>query len=227
MDMNRKTRRRTKRIVIAVISCLGILWLYTLHSMFSLPDISHLRAAPPDKTAFMDDYDGDRKIRYSWVPMKRLSRHLQHAVVIAEDDQFWNHCGFNWGAIKAAAKRNWKKKSFSYGASTITQQLARNLFLSRSKNPFRKVKELLIALKMERELSKKRILELYLNVVEWGDGIYGANAAARHYFGTSPAGLNTHQAAFLAAILPRPRYYDKHRNGPYLQNRIDSIKRRL
>jgi monofunctional biosynthetic peptidoglycan transglycosylase len=175
----------------------------------------------------MEAYKGDSDLEFKWVPLDRISPYLKQAVVIAEDDQFWVHHGFNWEAIKAAAKTNWKRKSLSFGASTITQQLARNLFLSPSKNPFRKIKELFIALKLERGLTKERILELYLNVAEWGDGIYGAEAAARHYFGTSASNLSKHQASFLAAILPRPCFYDRHRNGSFLNQRIASIERRL
>jgi len=225
--MNRRLKKNTKIVLMASICCLGLLWVYMLHTIFSLPDVSHLRSAKPDETAFMQAYDGKKKLRYKWVPLKRISRNLQNAVIIAEDDQFRKHHGFVWDAIKEAAKRNWKRKSLYYGASTITQQLARNLFLSKSKNPFRKTKELLIALKLERELPKDRILELYLNVAEWGDGIFGAQAAARHYFGTSAAYLSKHQAAFLAAILPRPVYFDRHRNGEYLNGRMASIESRL
>lgn len=220
-------KKRTRHIIIAILFSTGILWLYTIHSIFSLPDVSHLRAVAPADTAFMDAYNGERKIQYRWIPLSKISRNLQHAVVVAEDDLFWDHSGFNWNAIKSAAKTNWRRKKLALGASTITQQLARNLFLSSSKNPFRKIKELFIALRMERELPKQRILELYLNVVEWGNGIYGAEAAAKHYFGTSAANLGTYEAAFLAAILPRPCFYDEHRDGPYLQNRIASIEKRL
>jgi monofunctional biosynthetic peptidoglycan transglycosylase len=212
---------------MAVLCCAGILWIYTIHTIFSLPDVSHLRASKPGVTAYMKGYNGSKEVKYRWVPLRRISRNLQNAVVIAEDDQFWQHPGFNWKAIKAAARRNWKRRKLSYGGSTITQQLARNLFLSPSKNPFRKFKELLIALKLERALSKERILELYLNVAQFGDGIFGAEAASRHYFGTSSAYLSKHQAAFLAAILPRPCFYESHRNGSYLQNRIASIENRL
>ena len=225
--MNRRLKRNTRIILMVSICFLGILWIYMIHAIFSLPDVSHLRNTHPTETSFMEAYNGKKKLRYHWVPLKRISPHLRNAVVIAEDDQFRKHHGFVWDAIKEAAKRNWKKKSLYYGASTITQQLARNLFLSKSKNPFRKTKELLIALKLERELSKDRILELYLNVVEWGDGIFGAQAAARHYFGSSAAYLSKHQAAFLAAILPRPVYFDRHRNGEYLNGRVASIESRL
>ena len=175
----------------------------------------------------MREYDGENKLRYKWVKLKNISVHLKQAVILAEDDQFFRHNGYNWEAIKKAAEYDWKKKRFARGASTITQQLARNLYLSSAKNPLRKIKEFFIALKLERELPKERILELYLNVVEWGDGIYGAEAATRHYFSGSAAGLGKHEAAFLAAILPKPKYYDKHRGGPYLQRRISSIESRL
>ncbi len=225
--MNERLKRKTRMAILAGLCCMGIAWVYTLHALFSLPDVSHLRSVHPKSTAYMEGYDGDRPIHYRWVPLRRISRHLQQAVIIAEDDQFREHNGFDWRAIKKAAKRNWRRKRLSYGASTITQQLARNLFLSPSKTLFRKLRELFIALKLERELSKERILELYINVVEWGDGIYGAEAAARHYFGTSAAYLNKHQAAFLAAILPRPRFFELHRDGPRLQARIAAIEGRL
>ena len=227
VTMNRQLKKNTRTAIVVTICCLGILWIYTIHTIFALPDVSHLRAGKPAETAFMKDYNGKRKLRYKWVPLKRISPNLRHAVIIAEDDQFRVHHGFNWAAIKSAAKRNWKRKSLHYGASTITQQLARNLFLSPSKNPFRKLKELLIALKIERELPKDRILELYLNVAEWGDGVYGAQAAAHHYFGTSAAYLDKHQAAFLAVILPRPVYFDHQRNSEYLNGRVLAIENRL
>jgi len=174
----------------------------------------------------MED-SGRDEVFFKWVPLSGISEYLRQAVVIAEDDQFFEHPGFDWEAMKRAAKVDWRRHRFSRGASTITMQLARNLYLSPDKTLFRKFKELLITLKLERELPKERILELYLNVVEWGDGIYGAEAAAKHYFGKGAAGLTRHEAAFLAAILPRPRFYDRHRGGPQLNGRVSSIERRL
>lgn len=225
--MNDRAMQKTRMAILAGLCCVGVAWLYILHDLFSLPSVAHLRSLEPKTTAYMKAYDGKRVIRYEWVPLRRISSYLRQAVIIAEDDQFQRHNGFDWEAIKKAAQRNWKRKRFSYGASTITQQLARNLFLSPSKTLFRKMEELMIALRLERELSKERILELYLNVVEWGDGIYGAEAAARHYFGTSAASLDKRQAAFLAAILPQPRLYDTHRDGPHLKARIALIEGRL
>lgn len=223
------TRPSTKRTMamLATVLSVGIVWIYSLHNLFSLPDVSHLRAVEPQETAYMAAYDGKAPIHHRWIPLTKISPFLQKAVVVAEDEQFYEHAGFDWEAIKQAAQRNWRRREFRYGASTITQQLARNLFLSPSKNPLRKLKELLIALKLERELSKDRIIELYLNVAEWGNGIYGADAAARHYFGIPASHLSPRQSAFLAAILPRPRFYDTHRNGAHLESRIASIERRI
>lgn len=205
----------------------GLIWMATLYDMIALPYTLHLRYFNPSKTAFMDYYDGKKDLQYKWVDLNHISPYLKQAVVLAEDDRFYEHGGYDLEAIKKAAKTNLKRKRLVRGASTITQQLARNLYLSKSKNPFRKLKEFLIALKLERELPKDRILELYLNVVEWGKGVYGAQAAAQHYFHHSAAALSKSEAAFLAAILPNPIYYDRHRGGSYLSSRIDSIESRL
>lgn len=206
---------------------IGIFWMIGLYRTFATPCLFYLNYLPPYRTAFMRLYHGEKDLRYRWTPIKQVSPYLRQAVVLAEDDRFFEHNGYDWEAIKKAAEIDWKKKRFARGASTITQQLARNLYLSPAKNPLRKIKEFLIALKLERELPKERILELYLNVVEWGNGVYGAEAAARHYFGGSAASLGKHEAAFLAAILPKPRFYDRYRGGPYLQRRIASIETRL
>jgi len=179
----------------------------------------------PSETSFMR-MNGD-PANQDFAPLAKISPYLKQAVVIAEDDQFYLHEGYDWKAIKRAIKTNLKRGEFSHGASTITMQLARNLYLRPRKSILRKLKEFLITLRLERELSKDRILEIYLNVAQWGEGIYGVKAAAKHYFGKSPATLTKHDAAFLAAILPRPAYYDKHRGSPYLQERIASIERRL
>lgn len=133
-----------------------------------------------------------------------MSRNLVRAVLAGEDSRFFDHSGFDWEEIGKALEKDWNEGKFSRGASTITQQLAKNLFLSTSKNPVRKLHEALITKEMEVILSKRRILEVYLNVIEWGDGIYGAEAAARNYFNTSAAALSADQAAFLSAIIPSP-----------------------
>ncbi|MBT3181838.1 MAG: monofunctional biosynthetic peptidoglycan transglycosylase [Deltaproteobacteria bacterium] len=217
---------KNKRQLIAVlVIILGLLGFYTVSRIFSTPSVSHLRWHIPKKTAFMKDCDTE--IQRQYVPLSKISLFLKQAVILAEDDRFPQHDGIDWKAIMEAFKRNWKRKRISHGASTITMQLAKNLYLSPRRSPFRKIKEMLIALKLERELSKDRILEIYLNVAEFGCGIFGAEAAAKHYFGGSARYLDKHQAAFLAAILPRPCFYDKHRWGAFLQERIQGIEGRL
>lgn len=221
-------KKETKRAIwFSIIVTIGIFWMAGLYRTFATPCIFYLNYLPPYRTAFMREYDGEKKLRYKWVDLKNISAYLKQAIILAEDDKFYSHNGFDWEAIKKAAEYDLKKKHFARGASTITQQLAKNLYLSSTKNPLRKIKEFFIALKLERELPKDRILELYLNVAEWGDGIYGAEAASRHYFNTSAANLGKHDAAFLAAILPKPKFYDKHRGGPYLERRTNSIESRL
>lgn len=139
-----------------------------------------------------------------WVPYDRISRNLTRAVLAGEDSRFLDHAGFDWEEMRKALEEDWNRGEFKRGASTITQQLAKNLFLSTSKNPLRKLHEALITKEMEWILGKRRILEIYLNVIEWGDGIYGAEAAAHNYFNTSAAALSADQAAFLSAIIPSP-----------------------
>jgi monofunctional glycosyltransferase len=183
----------------------------------------------PSSTAFMDRYleKPDARVRHSWVPYSRISEHLKRAVVAAEDAKFLDHEGFDWEAIHKAMQKNEQRGKVVAGASTITQQLAKNLFLSGSRSWARKGQEAAITWMMERTLSKRRILELYLNVAEWGEGIFGAEAAARHHFGVTAAGLTLEQAAWLAAILPSPKRYDRGRQTPYLEGRIVTISSRM
>jgi len=141
----------------------------------------------------------------AWVPLPRISRSLIEAVLVAEDIRFFGHDGIDWEALKESVERDLKEQRFARGGSTITQQLAKNLFFSTCKSPVRKLREAIVARWLEEDLSKRRILELYLNVIEWGDGIYGCEAAARHYFDESAADLDAQQAAGLAAMIPNPR----------------------
>lgn len=206
----------------------GLLWFYAVYEAISLPDTITLRAKNPATTAFIELYKRkhkDAKVKQVFIPYEKISPYLKEAVIAAEDDEFFDHPGFSWEAIKKAAIYDWKKKKFARGASTITMQLARNLYLSPSKNPVRKLRELMIALKLERELSKQRILELYLNVVEWGKGIYGCEAAARHYFSKSVSALSMSESAYLASILPSPRRYGKQ--PPSLTPRAGKILNRI
>jgi monofunctional glycosyltransferase len=178
----------------------------------TLPDVRELRTKNPKTTALMElrnrEYEqkGIRSSgRYIWVSYDGISEHLKKAVVISEDASFFSHPGVDIKEMQEALKRDWETVSFARGGSTITMQLARNLYLSPSKNPLRKAKEIVIAWQLEHALSKRRILEIYLNVVEWGRNIYGAEAAARHYFAKSAAELDIVEAATLAALLPSPR----------------------
>ena len=179
----------------------------------------------PSSTAFMDQYleKPGARLRYQWVPYSRISEQLKRAVVAAEDAKFLDHEGFDWEAIQ----KNEQRGKVVAGASTITQQLAKNLFLSGHRSWARKGQEAAITWMMERTLSKRRILEIYLNVAEWGEGIFGAEAAARHHFGVSAAALGPEQAAWLAAILPSPKRYERGRQTPYLAGRMVTISSRM
>ena len=220
------TKKHLRYIFITTFFLVGLAWFWWLYKALALPDTTRLISHNPSSTAYIDAFKAkhkDAKIKQIWVPYNRISPYLKEAVLAGEDDQFFEHPGFSWEGIKKAAQYNWKKKKFARGASTITQQLARNLYLSPSKNPVRKLHELLIALKLERELSKQRILELYLNVVEWGYGIYGCEAAARYYYGKSAANIGPGEAAYLASILPSPRRLGKR--GP--TSRAERILNRI
>jgi monofunctional biosynthetic peptidoglycan transglycosylase len=153
------------------------------------------------------------------VPLSRISPFLVKAVIIAEDDKFWKHEGFDFEAIEKAVETNIRKKKIKFGGSTISQQLAKNLYLTPSKNPSRKLKEALITWRMERALSKRRILEIYLNVVEWGEGIFGAETAAAHYFGKPASALNADESSRLAVALPNPLKYKVTGNSRYVEKR--------
>src|ERR671914_1451682 len=167
------------------------------------------------------------KLKHHWIRYERISEHLKRAVVAAEDARFLDHEGFDWEAIQIAMQKNEKRGKVVAGASTISQQLAKNLFLSGERSWLRKGQEAMITWMMERTLSKRRILELYLNLAEWGEGVFGAEAAARHHFGLPAAALGPEQAAWLAAILPSPRRYDRGRETAYLAGRIATISTRM
>jgi monofunctional biosynthetic peptidoglycan transglycosylase len=165
------------------------------------------------------------ELRHRWVPYERISIHLKRAVITSEDARFSEHEGVDWEAIEKAYESNLKRGRPAKGGSTITQQLAKNLFLSPERSYVRKGQELVITYMIEALWDKRRILEVYLNVVEWGEGIFGAEAAARHYYGISAAQLGPEQAARLAAYLPNPKRYGRVRSGPYLDKRTASIAR--
>jgi monofunctional biosynthetic peptidoglycan transglycosylase len=161
------------------------------------------------------------------VPYGRISTQLKRAIIASEDAKFVDHEGFDWEGMQKALEKNQKKGRFVAGGSTISQQLAKNLFLSPSKSYFRKAEEAIITLMLETLWSKQRILEVYLNVIEWGNGVFGAEAAARHYYNISAAQLGRDQAARLAGMVPNPRYYDRNRNAPGLARKTGIIAGRM
>jgi len=192
------------------------------------------RTTEPTESAFMErrlevlrEKNAKAKLAHQWVAYERISANLKRAVVAAEDAKFIGHAGFDWEAISKAIERNEKKGKVVAGASTISQQLAKNLFLSGERSYLRKGQEAVITWMLETTLSKRRILELYLNFAEWGEGVFGAEAAARYHFGSNAASLGTEQAAYLAAILPSPRRYVAGRQTPYIQGRIETIRARM
>jgi monofunctional biosynthetic peptidoglycan transglycosylase len=160
---------------------------------------------------------------HTWVDYRRISTHLKRAIIIAEDAKFVDHEGFDWEGIQRAMGKNLRRGKIVAGGSTITQQLAKNLFLSGERSLLRKGQEAILTAMLEAAMDKRRIFEIYLNVAEWGENVFGAEAAARHYFGVDAAALEPGQAARLAAMLPRPRYYDRNRGSVYLENYTESI----
>ncbi|HWD22967.1 MAG TPA: monofunctional biosynthetic peptidoglycan transglycosylase [Burkholderiales bacterium] len=188
----------------------------------------------PASTAFMErrldelrEKNPAARLRQQWVPYARISNHLKRAVVAAEDARFLDHEGFDWEAIQKAIAKNERRGRIVVGASTISQQLAKNLFLSGSRSWLRKGEEALITWMLEASMSKRRILELYLNFAEWGEGVFGAEAAARYHFGVPAAALSAEQAAWLAAILPSPRRYERGRATSYIDRRVGTILARM
>jgi monofunctional biosynthetic peptidoglycan transglycosylase len=195
-----------------------------------MPDLYRLQKKNPPQTAFMEyrekqwrEKGRQVQVHQVWVPLSRISPYLVKAVLIAEDDKFWSHEGFDYEGIKRAIEKDLESGRLKFGGSTISQQLARNLYLSPAKSFWRKIREVLITWRMEQVLSKKRILELYLNVVEWGDGIFGAEAASRHYFEKPASELSPREAARLAVVLPSPRKLDPAGSQRYVESRAEVI----
>ncbi len=219
-----------KKWLLILISGLILVVTLNIGIYFFYPGVSQLKKASPKKTAFMEYREKEwenqglkKKAQVAWVPLARISPFVVKAVLIAEDDKFWEHEGFDFDAIQKAIEEDIKKKKFKIGGSTITQQLAKNLYLSPSKNPIRKIKEAILTWRIEQNLSKKRIIELYLNVAEWGDGFFGIEMAARRYYGKSAAALTAEEASRLAAVLPNPRKYNPTGSSSYVANRSRKI----
>ena len=214
-------------VLLALIAITLIQFWFAVH-------IWYWSGHDPQMTAFMArrleklrEKDPSAAIRHQWVPYQRISVHLKRAIVAAEDAKFLDHGGFDWEGIQKAYEKNLLKGKVVAGGSTISQQLAKNLFLSTQRTPWRKLQEAVITLMLEKMMSKRRILEIYLNVIEWGNGVFGAEAAARHYYGAGAASLSAWQSARLAAMIPNPRYYDDHRNARGLARRTATIAARM
>ncbi len=229
MTRARKAGRRWVRWLF-----LGPILLVLLVQLYFFLQICWWSRFNPSMTSFMDAQLSSLRannpkaaLEQKWVPYRAISANLKRAVIASEDANFAEHVGVDWLALEKAYAKNARKQRVVGGGSTITQQLAKNLFLSGSRSYLRKAQEMVIAFMLETVMSKERILEIYLNVVEFGRGVFGAEAAARHYYGVPAASLNAAQAARLAVMLPNPRFYDRHRDTNYLARRTTLIMTRM
>ena len=218
----------------AIAALAAVAFALLAYAYLTLPDVRTLRTTNPGSTAFMDLRAREARQRGQtprrvqiWVSYGSISRDLVRAVLVAEDDAFWQHDGIDYEQLQEALQADWERGRLTRGASTITQQLAKNLYLSPSRNPIRKLRELIIARRLEAELKKSRILEIYLNVIEWGDGIWGAEAAARTYFHKRAAELTASESALLAAVIINPRVLNPARPTARIVRRQQLILRRM
>ena len=245
------TRRTKKRSIVGTLfKVIGVfILLVLLYQAWLFGWVVWYAYQAPASTSVMrselsrlQENDPNRRLNYQWADYSRISNNLKRAVIAAEDANFIEHGGIDWDAVEKAYTHNRQLAEATEqalargrkpprkpvrGGSTITQQVAKNLFLSNSRNYLRKAQEVVITYMIEFVMSKERILELYLNAAEWGEGVFGAEAAARHYFKTSASNLSAYQAARLASMLPRPRFYDKNPGSAYLASRTDTLLRRM
>jgi monofunctional biosynthetic peptidoglycan transglycosylase len=221
-------RKWVLRLILAVVLVVLLIQAYFFVQIWWWVDHN------PESTSFMR-HQGDilrmknpkATLQHKWVPYNRISNNLKRAIIVSEDATFAEHEGVDWEAIQKAYEKNHKKGKVVAGGSTITQQLAKNLFLSGERSYLRKAQEFIITYMLEFLMGKERIFEIYLNVVEWGNGVFGAEAAALHYYGIPAANLSADQGAKLAVMLPKPRFYDRNRGSEYLERRTELILRRM
>jgi len=213
---------------------LGLVGFFLLWQLWLLGWVLLWGWVNPGETKFMEIRLAELRVKnpqaqlkQQWVPYERISIHLKRAIIAAEDAKFVDHEGFDWEGMQKALEKNQKKGRFVAGGSTISQQLAKNLFLTPNKSYFRKAEEAIITLMLENLWSKRRIFEVYLNVIEWGNGVFGAEAAARYYYNVAAAQLGPEQAARLAGMVPNPRYYDRNRAAPGLGRKTAIILGRM
>jgi monofunctional biosynthetic peptidoglycan transglycosylase len=231
----RRGRSIAKRILKVLVALAAVGFAYVAYLYLTLPDVRWLAGTNPTTTAFMElrvreAADAGRskfQIRHRWVPYNQISANLRRAVIVTEDAAFYDHDGIDLAELKASFEKNWEEGQLLRGGSTITQQLAKNLYLSPTRNPMRKVEELMIARRLEAALTKRRIFEIYLNMIEWGDGIFGCEAAARAYFGSPCASLSVEQAALLAGAIINPRVHSPAKPTGRLLRRQQIIIRRM
>jgi len=216
--------RVLKWLVIIVV--VYQLWIF-LHICWWVNHNPSTSAFMEDRLEVLQEDNPDAVLKHRWVDYKKISPNLKRALIAAEDAKFVDHEGFDWEGIQKAYQKNLKKGKVVAGGSTISQQLAKNLFLSTKRTPWRKAEEVMITVMLEATMSKRRIFEIYLNVIEWGNGIFGAEAAAKYYYHTSAKNLSADQAARLAAMVPNPRYYDKHRQAKGLIRKTGIIEARM
>lgn len=214
-----------------LLTLLALLLLYQLwiaaHILWWVKHNPSTSSFMADRLEVMQDKNPKAALKHTWVPYKRISGNLKRALIASEDAKFVDHEGFDWEGIQKAYEKNLKKGKIVAGGSTISQQLAKNLFLSTKRTPWRKGEEVLITVMLENLMDKERIFEIYLNVIEWGNGVFGAEAAARHYYQVSASQLSAEQSAKLAAMVPNPRYYDRHRDARGLARKTDIILSRM
>ena len=219
-----------------LLTLLLAILLFVLIQIATIPwfGIARLKDQNPEDTALMrqrieeaEDRGKSLAVRQSWVPLSRLPKHLTDAIIVAEDGTFYEHDGFDWFEVRESLEKNLKERRAARGGSTITQQLAKNLYLSTSKDPLRKGKEMVITMLLERNLTKQRILELYVNVIEWGSGIFGVDAAARRYFGKPASALTLEESLRLAAVIPSPLRHQPNVSSRYVLRRSEIIRRRM
>jgi len=208
--------------------------LFFFYQLWILLHIILWTVINPGESAFMEtrlehlqEKDEKATLRHQWVNYNQISINIKQAVIAAEDAKFIDHEGFDWEGIEKAYEKNKRRKKIVAGGSTITQQLAKNLFLSNQRTPWRKAEETIITLMLETILSKQRILEIYLNVIEWGNNVYGIEAASQRYFSSHAKDLNSFQSAKLASMIPNPKYYERHQDASGLIERSGIILSRM
>ena len=234
MAAKRASRSIWKKIGRGIVLLALLGFVYVAYTYLTLPDVRGLATTNPTTTAFMKLREEEARkegrkftIRQQWIPYRQVSPYLRRAVIVTEDAAFFDHDGIDMEEIKASLERNWEEGQFLRGGSTLTQQLAKNLYLSPSRNPMRKVKELMIARRLEAALTKQRIFEIYLNMIEWGDGIFGCEAAARAYFRKSCSALGMEESALMAGAIINPRVHSPAKPTRRLQRRQQIILRRM